>query len=90
MKASDFAKTPGKLEQRETCKALVSKADNRPKPRLRQGIIETASIRFGPKEKVEAYSKDVDSFLKTCPLCRKQGIFAILDNLTRLGANRYP
>ena len=80
----ELAKAPGKLKQREACKALVSKADSQSSSRIRQGIIDTVSIRFGPKEKVEAYSKDVDSFLKTYPLCRKQDIFAILDNLTRV------
>jgi hypothetical protein len=80
----ELGKASGKSKQREAFRTLVSKADSRSWPKSKKAVVDTIKIRFGPKEKVEEYSKDVDKFLKTYPLCRKQDIFTILDNLVHV------
>ena len=80
----EFKKAAGKQKQKEAFKAVVAKADSRSWPALKQGVIDDLRIRLGPKERVEEYTRDVDNFLKSYPLCRKQNIFTILDNLARV------
>jgi hypothetical protein len=80
----ELGKASSKSKQKEAFKALVSKADDLSWPKSKKAVMDTIRIRFGPKEKVEEYSRDVDKFLKMYPLCRKQDIFTILDNMVHV------
>jgi len=80
----ELGKASGKSKQKDAFRSLVSKADSRSWPKSRKGVIDTIRIRFGPREKLEEYGKDVDKFLKTYPSCKKYDIFTIFDNLVHV------
>ncbi len=80
----ELGKASGRSKQKEAFRSLVSRADDRSWPKSKKGVMDTIRVRFGPKEKLEEYGKDVDKFLKTYPLCRKHNIFTIFDDLVHV------